>query len=847
MTSFVEQATLQVTDKSTKEVRKITKELAKLEKQAKRLKKIDLKMLDADKAARQVNKVGDALRRLPRSKSVRVNVTMGKGGNIEAQLKRLDKFKEIRVGISIPGLTQSVAKLKEMNTQLAAIARRKNLNVNVNANTNTNTGLGPRRGAGGFGGAAAGGALGALSTTPFPGNLPAAFNIATAYMTVRTLERAGRTAVEETLRAQSLETRLESIVRNDAQRAVLMDVGRNAATGADQTSITRGREIALDLYVTGFRDEVLAGLAPHIASLEAAAVAVNPARAAQITTLSNKLGSLAAVTEDLERAQELTTAVYRAAVIQGETFNAPSTISALRIAGIAQTISDEGLLRFGAAVDDLQRPIGSGTARLVKLLTSPLGTAGVSQGQVNQLIAAGLRTEQGLSPEQHERLGRDPLGYIEKEIGGRLRAMGLDTRSTEDRAEVKRALIEMGFVTAELRIITNELAAGNERDKAIELALDPDATVGAAADDLGYQLRNLAQQFRSFSSETLDPIFSALAPAARSVADYLKELSGEEGAAGQLKRFGVIVGSVTAALVALRGASALTGFLTGMNGSAAALNGSAAQLTAAARALQGAAAAGGGVGGVGAGGKGGTPGAAGRSVAGSLVRGLPMVVGASFVGNEIGRSYNRSQMSEEQQVAEAVNHFTAVAEKRDRLNQRFEELLGPKLTSMINQPFGGAFGTREERQARRDASTAQNLFEVMARNVRRIDEPGRSPESVTSLINQQFANAEKLRGLGADGADINQFLTGAALLPTELETALATGAEELVPVLGQAATDFGPEAAQGLLALAPQIGQAIAEGARARLENIALDVNSRGSNDNAGQAPRLDTGGSFPQ
>jgi hypothetical protein len=70
----------------------------------------------------------------------------------------------------------------------------------------------------------------------------------------------------------------------------------------------------------------------------------------------------------------------------------------------------------------------------------------------------------------------------------------------------------------------------------------------------------------------------------------------------------------------------------------------------------------------------------------------------------------------------------------------------------------------------------------------------------------------------------------------------ATGLASVVPELADAGGQFGDNAGQGLLALAPQIGQAIGEATLSILGELNIDV---GGN-LPPQQPRLDTGPALP-
>lgn len=797
MPSFVEEAILRVKDQSSSKIAKINRELASLFRTARNGRDIRINVTGLTAAARDADRLTRAIRGLPSRRSIQVNMNTGPGtaigkvNDLERRIRRLDS-QRITVPVSLPGMASALADLRRMQTSVAAINRtsvRPNVRTPIPAAGPVATPTGaaafaatPRTTA--TRGTGFGGAFNALSTTPFPGNLPAAFNIATAYLTVDAARIVARTAIDATLEGQAVETSTQLIIRDEATRQQVESVGREAAAGTTQVSIARGEKIARDLFVTGFRGEILEGLAPHIARLESAAVAINPEAAQSITTLANKMGNLAAVIEDETRAQELATGVYRAAVIQGETFNAPSLISAIRIGGFAQTIDDEGLVRIAASTDELGRSTGSGLQRLGKILTTQLSQAGagsgVAKGIVEDLIAAGVRTPTGVADP--ERFAQDPLGWVEEVIGGLVRAQGLDPRDTEDRSEVRELLQQMGIQGTALRLVLNELSAGNERDRALALSrgLDPAATETAAADDLGFQLKNLTEQFKSFSSEGLDPLFSTLAPGVRTVADFLQQLALADDAGAGLRRLSASAGALAVIIGGLRVGSKLFDRFGGIRTAGVQLSAAGTSLQTAAAALQRAAAVQGGAGlaggagavaGMGRGGRNPAPlpraggvlgmiglfgasqivGLEGRDRAAAIQRAGPNATDIEIteariaIANERGAALN--------QDAEALLVSTAVGRW---LNDRFTSQADIDSGRMVPREglagiLGGYTLSEAAREEERVAAAVAELTEtldrqiaVFNRNNARIADPDRSEASRENLVGQQVNVAENI-------------------------------------------------------------------------------------------------------
>lgn len=858
MVDFVEKARLIVEDRASKPVRKINSEIARLLKTAQKLRNTRIQITGTAAAVRDINRVTSALNKVPRSKSARIEFKATGLTGLQKQIDKLQADSQLRIETTTPGMSSALTKLREMRKLVQDIKRNRNLTVNTKTTGGaTVAGAGPRRAVGPVLPSAFGVPLGSVGNTPFPGNLGAAANIATAYLTIRAAEVTIGSAVTATLEAQAAETRREAAIADPAIRAQIERAGIDATRVGQTTSLTRGENIALDLAVTGFRGDVLDALAPHIARLESAATAVNPARAEQIATLSNKIGNLAAVTEDAGRAQTLATGVYRAAILQGETFNASTAIAALRTSGTAQTIDEEGFVRFALATDELGRQVGSGIQRLNKILSTSLDAAGagsgVSKGVVEALIAAGVRGEEGVTGERRQLLERDPLRFVEEVIGGLVREQGLDPRSTEDRAEVKALVQQMGFVGAELKLITNELSAGSERDKALALQLDPNAAFEAAQDDLGFQLKALAANFKTFSSQTLEPLFEVLAPGVAAVSDFLKELALAEGAGSQLRRVGVAAGVAAAALGTVVATTKLFNRLSPLKGSAVALNTSAANLNAAAARL-GASGAVGDVGGA----------AGGRPRLGpsrtQLGIGALGVIGLATTNN----SPEAAEFRAEQMKKGVTSAFEAVGlgglkEFLDRRNQDLRDRAESGDVSMLRRflqntlvgeqlPAADPAKVAARANAELLAENGEKIntqLDVMIRNFEKINESGRSEASINSLFAQQQGRLDTIEQFGGTEQDVLQALVAEGIETSDLERVFGEGAVALntatMEGIGDAATEFGPIAGQGILDMAGPAGSAMAEAFVNGIQGATVGTTE------GRPTPRLDTGTQLPQ
>lgn len=157
---------------------------------------------------------------------------------------------------------------------------------------------------------------------------------------------------------------------------------------------------------------------------------------------------------------------------------------------------------------------------------------------------------------------------------------------------------------------------------------------------------------------------------------------------------------------------------------------------------------------------------------------------------------------------------------------------GERWNKALEDFFGGLF-TSEDPPTKKE-----RLLGVLGRNQERLAEPGRSEASVDSLISQQAVLTEDLIELGASTGEIARVLTESRGIPTEIQTALDGGIESI----DLAAARFGPAAGEGILAVAPQMGQAIGEAALQAFNLLSGSVNDAAPVQN----PSLDTGLALP-
>lgn len=781
MASYVEQAILRVKDDSTVAIKRINKELASLFRTAKSGRDIKIKVTGLDRATKDAVQLRSALMKLPTSRTVKLGMTGGSTKAIKdmmALAKSLDKQK-ITVPVDMPGMPKALSELREMRDLVNAV-NRKAVGPRV---------TGPRTGnAGGLG----------SPYGAFPGNLLSTLNYELAHLTIRAAAVTLNAASVAGLEGQAAETNREIVINDPVVQALIESLARDAAAGSDRISLTRAEQIVQDLYVGGLRGDELTTLAPAIVEQESTAILLgaNAEAAKQLTMLANKVLNLANATEDTQRSLEIMAGVQAGAIVQGESFNAATSLAALRTAGFANTITGEGLVGFALATDALGQRAGSSLMRLDKELRTPLkqagAGAGIAKGSVKSLIKSGIRGENGLTEEQNRRFMADPILFIQTDIKAALEAQGVDT---SDRVAVKEAIGKAGFAGTSQRLITDALSAIAETEKARALAgniAEPETANLAAADDLGAALKNLTASFNTFSSEVLDPIFSSLAPVVNSLAEGLEGLGLDDGTTGQIKRLGVVAGVAATALAGL-GLVKFTGNkLLGMIGAGPALTAAAGELTVAAVALQRAAGVQAGTGTAGA--------AAGGAAA--FLRGLAQKAATAYAGY-VGAS--------------------AVVEGNKRASQLTPDeidTLDRGLKDVLFRWTGGMMGTSAgETDGRRAVAPGDH-----------VGLSSQGPSMLSEIIRPAFFQ---------DAAKPMQetFSTGA----TQMQTTFSTGATEIMQAgtaIDLAASQFGPIAGAGLLAVADQFGQRVA----AAIGNVGVTVNQPALL----PAPRMDTGTSRP-
>jgi hypothetical protein len=428
-------------------------------------------------------------------------------------------------------------------------------------------------------------------------------------------------------------------------------------------------------------------------------------------------------------------------------------------------------------------------------------------------------------------LRQSPLQWVRDHLIPAMREQGLDPTNAVD------ATTFAGQITSD-RTATESLVAlilrNEELLKSVQLAqrrdLSDEAIESATAGSLLVAINEVQAQFVSVLGEVSNSMESILLPVINSVAGGLQGLAnflgGEDGEGSAGRTAAVVGGGVAAAGLGLAGGRRLLQMFSPLNASATALTGSATNLNAAAIALQRAAGAQA-VGDIGGGRSRGRFGRLKGLLSGLVFSPAAVGVTAAVTPTALGDGTIEAENLDLDLTGTDIN---AQLQAEARANQ-------PEFFAQIDRKAAEAEAERNRR--------ISHFLGVMERNADRIANPDNSAKADLNLLQQQGRLAEQLVELGAGKEDIVAALTSEGVTGDQLRMAFeegATGLASVVPELADAGGQFGDNAGQGLLALAPQIGQAIGEATLSILGELNIDV---GGN-LPPQQPRLDTGPALP-
>lgn len=871
--SYVEQAILRVVDQSSKPIAKINKSLAQLFSTAKKGRNLKIDIAGLEKTTKEVTALSKALARLPKTKTISIMIAQGgKSGaqqakNIGAQLDKL-KGDNVMVPVTMPGLTKALADMRALNTLIKAVNRKRVSGDMV----------------------AAGGRLGRIpprsATSPLDGNdfsdvFGRALTLAVAYAVITagtvTVKSASKAAIE----GQAEETKREIIVNDPKTQASLENIAKQAAGSTSRLDLTRLEAIALDSYSGGLRGKNLESLVPVIAQKESTSLLLgaDAGAAKRLSGLANRILNLANATDDLKRSQDILSGVYAGAIVQGESFNAPTTLAALRTSGISNTITGEGLVGISGVIDSLGQRAGSSLARLMKEMFTPLDQAGegagISKGAVERLIAFGIRGNEGVSKEQASKILADPAKFVQEDIREIVEKNGLNV--DRDRAEVQRLLLKSGFNVTSSRLVLELLSSISESEKARALAkniANPDQVEAAARDDLGAALKDLGASFRTFSSEFLDPIFKRATPAVLKFSEILESLALDDGPTGQLKRLGFVAGIAATAIAGLVAVGRVVSIFTPLGAASSRLSSAGGLLQVAARALTASAAAQRGVGvpdvdGNGGSQKGGKKGSAPKTGGspkgfrvGALLLGLTRFTSIAMAAGGGAARYDSAESiafidKRKRAASNAIKNEILAAQKASMDALRIASLKTPSMVQAetlqaqvvkLQAETSGLRGIMNSMIPGVKGALRDELAVALAQlNAPRNAVNPAHPEGATGFSSigeeiAQIAQVDQARKDGfAQGAETLRLTFGNSTVA--MQQTFATGAMQLNEVggtIGVAASQFGPVAGQGLLAYAGQFGAQMAAAFSSAVGPITVNTRVQA------ETPRLDTGYALP-
>ncbi|RNF35336.1 hypothetical protein [Paracoccus methylarcula] len=256
--------------------------------------------------------------------------------------------------------------------------------------------------------------------------------------------------------------------------------------------------------------------------------------------------------------------MFAGSVVVGESFNAATALAAARTAGVATTVTGAGLVEFSLLTDALGQRAGSSANAVRKLLTTPLAQAGagggISKGRVEGAIAAGFRTEQGLTLEQERALGENLPKFVRDFIIPRLEAGGVNL---EDRAAVRKFLRNAGANETAERALLEIISARDEYEKAsktVDQFADTTQLAITNSKNMNAALETLAVGFNDLSSSVLVPLLETTAPAVASLGRGMQDAAMWLDSMSESQRH--TVASITALGTTAAGAAVAVGGVT---------------------------------------------------------------------------------------------------------------------------------------------------------------------------------------------------------------------------------------------------------------------------------------------
>lgn len=871
MPDFVEQATLRVKDQATKPIRKINGELTKLlkqmekvEKQGKALSRLHINFTGISGAINDVNRLLSTMRQV-KSKNVNLRARVSNPKTIRNELNTLARTREAKI-------RATAANVKATRTLLNNLSRNRTVSINTRMN-----GVGLTPGAGMTGTVR-------VDTAGLRSALRASWAELGHEIRMAVVEGFRRGAASQDVAS----TRLQLQDLAPAQARQVNALGGNLA--AEFTAFTRGEiQGALSELIPVVRgdQEALNLISREVLRMAQLQVALGSSaeQAIDQAFLFAKAGESAGRFTDAdgnidkEGVDQFFDLLTKGMIEFGREIDANlvrTLTKSLRASRFG--LDERGFLTSLLVAEEQGSTAGVGINQLIKQLSGER----IQKRQLAELIRLGLVgqkevktgtqggkvvTEVVAAGAVDEDLLRSNIqGWVLENIIPVMEREGFDPANAVDASRFAGSITSDRTATDAL---VNAILRAQEIRDTVDRALAKDTSDARVDDILAtsflLQLEEVRGQFSSVLGEVARSMETVLLPALNVVSDGLQGLasflSGPDGEGDPLRTGAVAAGGVATTGAALFGGKKLLDLFNPLNKSAVALNGSAAQLNAAATALQRAAGAQGAAGlGQGTGrGKGG----AGRPNLG-LGGGRALLTGVGALGLATMDSSPEAAEVRSDAIEKGVRSaFESIGlgdfakwmnDRRAENEQLAREGEVGWLTRVLNSAAGQPLPAADpvlvaaKEQAAMDAETSariDRLLGVIERNADRIASPDNSEKADLNLLKQQSNLAAQILALGGEQDAIVEALTSEGVSSEMLRQAFEQGAEGLsavFPELLTAADEFGPRAGEGLLAIAPQMGQAMGEAAAAALANTQLSIRPNRSD----AVPSLDQGAAQP-
>lgn len=833
MVEYVEKATLRIVDQATKPARKINKEILrvmktaeKLERQGKKLGAIKIGLQGVERATGQVERLADSLRKIPRSKTVNVNVKIANAKPVEAQIKRLRGQKPISILVTMPGLKSTLADARALNQTLASLQKRTGIKIPVGLSGQGANGARPATG--GNGGGQVPGGFGANFKNQFdPANAgrlsgrSVVFNLSgELYIAARQVAITGALAP---ISLDDARARVRISGRNEGEAAILEglaeDMSRrfqavpaaellgasgeftgrfgefvNPETGAVDDDIVRRIEASFERFARNA--QILSAALPNVNAQQAA----DSARIIETTIQQAGLAS------SPEQASEFANAGISAIIASGGDLSPADLKRTLQqIPQLRAGITPESFLQIALARDEG----GRRSTGEFDQLASDLIRGNLNDDDKQRQIEAGFRDTEGNSLvfDQYQ---NNILDFVEGQVIPRLEKANVDLNDAgaiRSFLDNELGLSKQGGISSLSGLVINidEIRAEEARAQAAnpQFAID-NPTVRQQGQAVSAQFQNVAAQI-------LEPLLPVVNSGLDDLSDGLAAVAAGEATTGQKAAVGAgVIGlGIAASAQALLnpatrplGAAALA-----LTSSATALATSAAALTASAAVT--------GLGGLGGKVKGAL---AGIGAAGAtFLSSLPAVTVAAAV---VPTSTAGADEDENRPGGSTEAFFDQPIEVQQAQIDFQEAFINKEPDAFLQVPAIPDSYTSVPVGSTRVTNDQEDILDDLRDIVREISVARESGQTdvVTDLANEKFDTVQEALEIGLDRSQIETILNETG--PTALEQSLGTGAT----LLDEVATQFGPEVGQAMLDMAPQIGQVIAQAIADSVANTPINI-----------------------